>query len=136
MKTLVDTNIFLDVLLDREDLADGSQAVLNFMEAHAGEGWIAWHTLANLYYIGAKLAGRRRTLQEIDAILDVFAVCPVGTSQAKAARLLQVSDFEDALQIAAAQSAGTERIITRNTRDFPNSPVPAISPETFLKQVR
>lgn len=125
MKVLVDTNIFLDVLLDREGLANGSQAVLNFMEAHPGEGWIAWHTLANLYYVGAKLAGRHRTLQEIDAILDVFEVCPVGTSVAKEARLLRVSDFEDALQIDAAQAAGAERIITRNTRDLANSPVAA-----------
>ncbi|MGC9451127.1 MAG: type II toxin-antitoxin system VapC family toxin [Oceanipulchritudo sp.] len=133
MKALVDTNIFLDVFLDREGLADGSQAVLDFMEAHPGEGWIAWHTFANLYYIGAKLAGRRRTLQEIDAILDVFEVCPAGTAEAKAARLLRIPDFEDALQIAAAQSAGAERIITRNTRDFASSPVPAVSPEAFLR---
>lgn len=135
MKILVDTNLFLDVLLDREGLAGESQRVLDWCGLHPGDGWVAWHTLANLYYIGAKSVGEKGALREIKAILEVFEVCPVDSPAARAACDLPVADFEDALQIAAAQKAGAESIVTRNKKDFKNSPVPAWLPGEFLKKI-
>jgi len=132
VKILVDTNILLDVLLDRESLADESQAVLDWCEAHPGDGWIAWHTLANLYYIGLKTAGKKEADRFVDEILDVFEVCPADSLAARTARSLPISDFEDALQIAAGQKARVERIVTRNKRDFRRSPIPALTPREFL----
>lgn len=133
MSILVDTNIFLDVLFERESLLEESEKILDWCEAHPGEAWIAWHTLANLYYIGEKTAGRTETLTQIDAILRVFEVCPSGSKAARAARALPLADFEDALQSAAAQSAGAGWIVTRNKKDFRNSPVPALLPGEFLR---
>jgi len=132
MRILVDTNLFLDVLLDREPFAAASQRVLDYCDAHPGEGWIAWHTLANLYCIGAKTVGKAKATRQIDAVLGVFDVCPAGTEAARRARLLPVGDFEDALQVTAAQEAGADWIVTRNVADFNRSPVPAVDPETFL----
>lgn len=43
-----------------------------------------------------------------------------------------VTDFEDAVTSAAANAAGLEVIVTRNTSDFVASSVPAILPEEFL----
>lgn len=135
MPYLVDTNIFLDVLLAHEELAEESREVLDWFEDNPGEGWIAWHTLANLYYVGAKTAGVSEALAAIDEILEIFEVCPVGSDEARQARGLKVNDFEDALQISAALAAGVSRIITRNTRDFGRSPIKAITPRMFLLEI-
>ena len=45
-----------------------------------------------------------------------------------------MSDLEDALQVAAAESWGADLVVTRNLRDYRRSPVKAISPDDFLKK--
>ena len=47
-----------------------------------------------------------------------------------------MKDLEDALQAAAATTAGASFILTRNVKDFRLSRVPAISPEAFLQRFR
>ena len=59
-------------------------------------------------------------------------VAPSGTAEVKHALSLQIPDFEDALQATAAVLIGADYVITRNTGDFRNSPVPAISPAAFI----
>jgi len=136
MRALVDTNVFLDVLLARTGLVDESQQVLDWFESHPGDGWIAWHTLSNLYYVGWKTAGREKALAAIDDILGAFEVCPVASTEAWRARNLGMADFEDALQSSAAVAARAEYIVTRNTRDFRKSPVKSLSPRAFLALVQ
>lgn len=135
MRALVDTNVFLDVLLARTGLAEESQEVLDWLEGHPGDGWIAWHTLSNLYYVGWKTAGREKALAAIDEILGAFEVCPVASTEAQRARHFGMADFEDALQASAAVAARAECIVTRNTRDFRKSPVKAMTPRAFLALV-
>ena len=43
-----------------------------------------------------------------------------------------MTDFEDAMQVAAARACGSQYIITRNVMDFTHSPIPAISPRHAL----
>jgi predicted nucleic acid-binding protein len=42
-------------------------------------------------------------------------------------------DLEDRIQFECAQIINAHYIITRNIDDFPNSPIPVILPENFLK---
>jgi len=133
MRVLVDTNIFLDVLLERETLVVNSQRVLNRLEQRPGSGWISWHTLSNLYYVGQKIAGENKTRRSIKRILSGFDVCPADTRIASTAMDLDMADFEDALQVAAGLSAKVEWIITRNVRDFKHATIPALTPEQALK---
>jgi len=46
----------------------------------------------------------------------------------------KVADFEDALLGTIAKRVKADCIVTRNTKDFHNSPVPAIDPKEFLVQ--
>jgi len=135
MRALVDTNVFLDVLLARKGLATESQHVLDWFESRPGDGWIAWHTLANLYYVGWKTCGRDQALAAIDEIMGVFEVSPTASAEAHRARGLGMADFEDALQVSAAMAARASYIVTRNTRDFRKSPVKAVTPKEFLAVV-
>lgn len=43
--------------------------------------------------------------------------------------------FEDAVAGAIAKRIKAECIVTRNTKDFSNSPVPVIDPKDFLAQI-
>lgn len=132
MKILLDTNVFLDVLLERKDWVNSGQAILDWCEANTGSAWVSWHTLSNLYYVGTKMVGAEAAGEFIDTILEDFQVCPVSTETAHISRKLHFGDYEDAMQAACALSAGVDWIITRNIKDFATSPVRAISPDEFV----
>ncbi len=135
MRALVDTNVFLDVLLDRAEWAEASRDVLNHLERIPGAGWIAWHTLSNLYYIGRKVAGEPQTRKSLARILTHFDVCPTDGRLASSALEFPLADFEDALQVAAGLAAKVDFILTRNGPDFRKSPLPVLSPEKALRTV-
>lgn len=135
MRVLVDTNIFLDVLLNRKEWVEPSREVLNRLQSKTGCGWISWHTLSNLYYVGRKMAGEVETRRSLRQILTCFQVCPTEGRHAVYALELPLQDFEDALQVSAGQAAGVDWIITRNEADFQKSPIPILSPEQALGSI-
>ena len=132
MRILVDCDVVMDVATGRMPFAVDSVAVLDWCERHPGSGFVAWHTAANLHYLMRKDdAAARQFIQDLVAFVEVV---PAGTAEMKHALALQMSDFEDALQAAAAVHAGVDHIVTRNVADYGSSPVPAILPADFLAQ--
>ena len=137
MRLLIDINVLLDVALQRPG-APASARLLG-MCGRQHEGWLAWHSVATLAYLierqhsaGAGLPVSSRDF--IRGLLGWAQVARTGTADALAALDLPMSDFEDALQAAAAMACGAQVIVTRNERDFKASPVPAMSPEAALRK--
>ena len=133
MKALFDTNIVLDVALDRPHLAASSRAALTWGFEHPGRACLAWHSVATLaYFLGrhGSPSAVRPLVGELVARLEI-----VGGSDRELLRAiaLPVSDFEDAMIIALAESAGATHIVTRNLPDFRKSPVKAVNPEDFMR---
>ncbi len=58
------------------------------------------------------------------------------TDICKRAYQSEMKDYEDALIAYSAQSAGADIIITRNKKDFKDAPLPALSPEEFLRDFK
>jgi len=69
-------------------------------------------------------------------LLDWFHVAAIGKTELMRAHTLGWPDFEDAVVAAAAESSGCEVVVTRNVRDFRDSPVPAVTPEEYLSDLR
>ncbi|MGF1448696.1 MAG: PIN domain-containing protein [Opitutales bacterium] len=132
---LVDTNIFLDVILTRATWAPNSKRCLDWCHANAGSGWLAWHTLATIYFLVRRDLGGVNSRKQVELIASSFDICPVDSRSAQLALALPMNDFEDALQAAAAQSARLDAVVTHNVSDYKGSVVPAMAPANFLKQV-
>lgn len=132
MRVLLDTNILLDVLLDRPGLAEESEAAITRGEDIGAELFVAFHGLATAYYLLKRGRTEAEALAEVDRILAWARVAAAGDAEAREARTMGLPDFEDALQAASAKACGADWILTRNANDFRNSPVPTISPEEFL----
>lgn len=128
MKVLLDCDLLLDVALRRQPFSKQSIRVLRWAEME-GEAVVAWHSLANCAYL-LKAQGR----DFLHGLLSIVEVAPVASAEARQALALPMQDLEDAMQAAAALSAGASYIITRNLRDYEHSPVPAISPEAFGRE--
>ncbi|MGF1484784.1 MAG: PIN domain-containing protein [Opitutales bacterium] len=135
MRALLDTNILLDVLMERRPWFIESGAVVDWCSANPGGGWIAWHSLSTLYYLGRRHVGQSLVMQQIETLTNKVDICPVDSRSAQLALALPMKDFEDAMQAAAAQSARLDAVVTRNVSDYKGSVVPAMAPANFLMQV-
>lgn len=134
MLVLFDTNIILDVLEKRLPFYDSSKSVLESCVSGNVAGYIALHSISNIFYILRKhysAADRRALLLNI---LDLLQVA--GTDHESVRNALQredFSDFEDCLQDECAKQIHADYIVTRNTNDFSTSDIPAIIPDDLLK---
>jgi predicted nucleic acid-binding protein len=132
MRVFLDTNILLDVIESRTGLVEESAAVLTLAEVLQVDLYIAWHSLATIYYLIRRGRSEQAAMTEVDQILAWANVAPVDSRSAARARNLNFPDFEDAMQCVCAENCLAEFIVTRNTRDFTSSPIPVLSPSEFL----
>ena len=128
MRILVDTDVLLDMALDREPHAAEAARVLQLVQDGAVEGVVAWQTISNLYYLLSAGSKRKPALEFIGDLAQLVEIAPADSEVLQVALSLQMKDFEDAMQAACAMAAGVDVIVTRNTRDFRNSPVRALTP--------
>jgi predicted nucleic acid-binding protein len=131
-RLLVDTNVVLDVVLDREPFADTSVAVWVAVEAGVAEGYLSAHSITTLFYLIEKGAGAVKAKQIIRLMLRMFRVATVDGVLLEQALALPLGDFEDAVTAAAAQANGCDFIVTRDPKGFRGSPVRAMAPEAVL----
>lgn len=68
-------------------------------------------------------------------ILQAFYISAVDRDVLKRALQLNMTDFEDAIQIASAQAERLDAIITRDAQDYVNSPIQALTPAEFVAQL-
>ncbi len=132
MKILVDTDILIDVALDRQPFADDSSLLLDALQAKQIEGYIAWHSISNLYYICSSGKKKQKIKAYINDLTDFLQVAETGTVAIKRALSIKINDFEDAMQIAAAFECGADIIATRNIVHYQKSPIPAHLPKQII----
>lgn len=134
MRLLIDINIVLDVVFQRPGEPASSTLIATCGSQH--QAWLAWHSVATLAYLIERERSRPIAREIVTGLLSWARVATTGHEDAVRALHLQMSDFEDALQISAALACGADYIVTRNGRDFAKSPLPALSPEDFLVRHR
>lgn len=132
MRLLIDTNIIIDVLLDRPGLADSSLNIWRLCEAEEAEGYLSTLSFANIAYILRKELTPESTESILKTLNTIFMFVDLTGSDLQEAAKLYWEDYEDALQSNAAKRIRADFIVTRNIRDFSESSVPAIMPEDLL----
>ncbi|MGD0497115.1 MAG: PIN domain-containing protein [Bryobacteraceae bacterium] len=131
-QALVDTNVVLDVLLDRRPHVEGSAAVWAAVETGLAKGFLAAHAITTIHYLVQKELGAARARRTVSVILRVFDVAAVDGAVIQDALRLSLPDFEDSVTAAAARVAGCDFIVTRDPKGFRGSPVAPLTPEAFL----
>jgi len=95
-----------------------------------------WHTISNVYYVLRPAQGNVTARKFISDLLAFCDVAVGGTQAVRQALTLQMNDFDDALQVAAAASACADWIVSRNVRDYRGSPIPVLQPRDFLSRIQ
>lgn len=135
MRVLVDTNIILDLLLEREPFLQ--EAELLFQKIAAGKviGYVTATTLTDIFYIARRhTQSLEKARAAIALTLQLLEICPVDRGVLELALASDTPDFEDAVQAASAISQGLNALITRDT-DFSAASIPVLSVRQWLEQL-
>jgi predicted nucleic acid-binding protein len=135
MRVLIDTDVVLDLVLKRAAFYADAFALWQAGDQGRYDRYIAAMTPINAYYIARKMLGAADARQAIDDLLAATKICPIDDQVLRTAHGSATSDFEDAVQIAAAVHTGIDVIVTRNTDDYTVSPIPVLTPAQFLAQL-
>ena len=132
---LVDSNVIIDFLAERNGFYEAARRLLVFSELGDYELWMSSTQITDVHYILSN-GGRRSELvaarSALQGIRRFIHVCSPGEREVDLALDSTWEDFEDALVYQAAVSIGARAIITRNEKDFSLSSIPALSPTDFF----
>jgi predicted nucleic acid-binding protein len=127
MKILIDTNIVLDLFLEREPFVEAAMILFELVEMAQVQGYVAATTITNIFYIVRKAKGRETALQAVSRVLVNLEMCAVDRATITQALNSNLKDFEDGIQFACAQLNNLDAIVTRNTSDFLGVSLPVLS---------
>lgn len=135
MKVLVDTNVILDVLCNRKEFVADSLRVFQCCETQNITGYISALSIPNIVYIMRKELDPERIKEILHTLTMVFSVVELRESDLLKAAELPFDDYEDAIQSVCATRVSADYIVTRNGKDFVNSPILAVAPGELLQQI-
>lgn len=117
MKVFLDTNILLDLLLEREGFEDSAR-ILGLAESGKISLYVSALTMVNVAYVYQKTVGKQAVIPNLKVISSLMKVLPIDDEVIQTAIYLEGKDFEDVLQVICAARANCDVIITRNIKDF------------------
>ena len=135
MRLLIDGNIILDVLQNREPHVVDSAKIWKLCETDQVEGYVSALTFSNLVYIMRKELSPEKINEVFKSLGLIFRFTELTVSDLAKAAEQQLDDFEDALQAATAERIHADNIITRNVKDFKQSKIVAFTPTEFLARL-
>jgi predicted nucleic acid-binding protein len=135
MRLLIDGNIILDVLQNREPHVVDSAKIWKLCETDQVEGYVSGLTFSNLVYIMRKELSPEKINEVFKSLGLIFQFTDLTVSDLTKAAEQQWDDFEDALQAATAERIHADNIITRNVKDFKQSKIVAFTPTEFLARL-
>lgn len=135
MVLLIDTNVVLDVLLNRPEFVKASSMIWKICETEQAKGYISAPTYANMMYVMRKQLTSEQ-IEEVFCKLNlIFEFADFSSAVLERAVNMKWKDFEDAVQSATAESVHADYIITRNLKDFTQSKVMAFTPAELLARI-
>ena len=136
MKIMIDTNIILDVLLEREPFYKHSRAILEMCEKRKIYGFISASSATDIFYLVRKaLSSTEKAYDALGEILNIVKILTVTNDDVNKAFLQKAKDFEDCLLATCAKSNNCDAIITRNKKDFLDFGITLFSPEELIENI-
>lgn len=133
-KVLLDTDVLLDFFIDRKPFSDHTAQVLNLCEEKKIAGYTTPVIIANTYYLLRRTAKHETVIDKLNQLLNIIDIVKMDRKVVVKALNSNFKDFEDALQnFSAVENRKIEIILTRNIKDFKNSDLAILTPETYLK---
>ncbi|MCY4041132.1 MAG: PIN domain-containing protein [Gammaproteobacteria bacterium] len=135
MRAVFDTNVLVDFFLDREPFAGNATNLIQRAERMEFQGLVCATSVTTVDYLARKAVGLADARDQVAFLLSVLEVVPVYGAPLHAALESSMLDFEDAVIAESSRRANVDYIVTRDTKGFAQSPVPAHTPESFRRML-
>lgn len=135
MRVVVDTDVVLDVLLDRRPFADAAAQVFSLVEESRIEGFLCATTVTTVDCLLGQALPPKAARATLRRLLDLFEIAPVNRPVLEQALRSRISDFEDAVIEQSARLVSADAITTRNLTDFEKSSVAVFDPPELLSAI-
>ncbi len=132
----LDTNILVDIVAKRKVFAKDAIAIFNYCQNNKVEMFTTSHSIATLHYIAKKIVDEKELRSIIEDLLDTVSIIGIDEVTLRKSLKSNHKDFEDAIQITAAQSINEmDCIITRDLKDYKNAEINVFTPDEFLNKL-
>jgi len=133
MYILVDTNVFLDFFLKREDYEDVKKFFLYCTKLN-NKLFINALSLRDIEYVTHRALHNKDQSKRIQMLAYRMCYKIIGLSDVSTIEALysDVNDYEDALMIEYARENGLDIIVTNNIKDYKNGHYPVFTPKELV----
>jgi len=125
-RIFLDTNILLDVLLEREPFWPRAQQVWSLVEHRKIKAAVSTLSVSNVFFIVKRLANREKAYWAIELLSELFQLVAVTPTMIRTALQARFPDFEDAIQYYCAHAFRAKAIISRDDTGFAKSTIPVL----------
>ena len=132
---LLDTNIILDIALKRQPFFESSSKIFLMMDQNILSSYVTATTITDIYYIALKEKSRNIAREFIINLVSIVDVLGVDQYVIHEALQRDMKDFEDAIQVSAADLRDIKIIVTRNPRDFNNCGLEVYTPDELIETI-
>ncbi len=133
MKVLLDTNIVLDLLLQREPFCDDAKVIFELIESNKIEGYLCATTITTIYYLISKNSTKNQADNIISQLLQLFNIADVNKNILLKSLDNNGKDFEDSVIYTSAEFFDIKIIITRDKKGFEKSNIKIATTKEFLE---
>jgi len=135
MRVFLDSNVFLDMIVLRENRIDNENAaiILKISTLDEFDFYISPITVSTSFYLSRKDS---KAFEKINNKLRYLHVLPMDERDVDFAMKSDMPDKEDAMQISCAERGECEIILTRDSKHFSESPIPVMSPSDFILRIQ
>ncbi len=133
MRALVDTNVWLDIIANREPFSFDSKGAVMICINEYIDISVVGTSLKDIFFLMDKAYGHAQAYEAVESILDIADVASVDGLVCKDALELERPDYEDGIIAAAALADKVDWIITRDTNAFKELGIPKLTPKGFIE---
>lgn len=133
-KIFIDTDVIIDVLIDRQPHAKAATQIFDLAERKKLDLYTSSLCLNNVHYITKKILGDKRARVVIGDLIEIINVLSVSKSDILNAVNSNFRDFEDAIQHSVALTDNNiKSILTRNIKDYTKAKIAVFTPEMLIQ---
>jgi predicted nucleic acid-binding protein len=135
VKVLIDTNIVLDIALNRKPFVEHAALLWRLAEQKEITACLSNTSITDIFYIVRKHAGQEKARSFIADILDTFTLADIDEEGFREALGSEMGDFEDAVQFVICERNGCDYLATRNKADFGDHPN-VLDPAELIERIK
>ena|SRR5258705_12162680 len=135
-KVFVDTNVLIDLLADRKPFSKFAIELFGKAERKKVRLYTSSHTFATTHYLLKKYLNEPELRDVLYSLLAYVNQVAINADIIKKALKSKHKDFEDAIQIIAANTVDQlDYIATRNLKDFKDAGIIVLPPDELVKRI-